>query len=315
VIGSRSQLQRVRGVAVERTFPIKSGASKAWLRAIRLHQWAKNVLIFLPALLGHKILNVDTLGESVLAFCAFSLCASSIYLINDLLDLASDRRHVRKRYRPFAAGILSPRSGIAVSLLLLAVSAAITVLLGPRFALVLCTYYAVTWAYSLRLKRAAIVDVMTLASLYTLRIIAGAAATLIPVSFWLLAFSIFIFLSLAVVKRYTEISDAGQHKGALVHGRGYRLSDLPLLLNLGVASGYCTVLVMALYINSMDATALYHHTRPLWLICPLLLYWISRIWLLTTRGEMPDDPVVFALRDRISLLVLCLAVAIVLISI
>jgi 4-hydroxybenzoate polyprenyltransferase len=156
---------------------------------------------------------------------------------------------------------------------------------------------------------------MTLAGLYTIRIIAGAAATAIPLSFWLLAFSIFIFLSLGFVKRYTELDDARQSGKLSSHGRGYRATDLPLLMNLGIAAGYCTVVVMALYINSTDSQALYRHNTPLWLVCPLLLYWISRIWLLTTRGQMLDDPVVFALRDRLSLVVLGLLGLIVLIAI
>jgi 4-hydroxybenzoate polyprenyltransferase len=179
--------------------------------------------------------------------------------------------------------------------------------------MVLAGYYALTWAYSLRLKRAAIVDVMTLAGLYTVRIIAGAAATATPVSFWLLAFSIFIFLSLGIVKRYTEILETPAR--GTIAGRGYSAKDLPLLLNLGVSAGYSTVIVVALYINSSDSALLYRHSKPLWMICPLLLYWLSRVWLLTTRGEMHDDPVVFAMRDRISLYVLGLLGLIALISI
>ena len=184
-----------------------------------------------------------------------------------------------------------------------------------QFAAVLGGYYVLTWAYSLRLKRAALVDVITLAGLYTVRIIAGAAATLIPVSFWLLAFSVFIFLSLGFVKRYTELDDARRANKMKTHGRGYSAADLPLLMNLGIAAGYCTVVVVALYINSVDSQVLYRHNKPLWLVCPLLLYWISRVWLLTTRGQMNDDPVVFAIRDKISLLVLGLLAAIVLVAI
>ena len=183
------------------------------------------------------------------------------------------------------------------------------------FAAVLAGYYVLTWSYSLRLKRAALVDVMTLAGLYTIRIIAGAAATLIPISFWLLAFSVFIFLSLGFVKRYTELDEARDAGNTKTPGRGYYAADLPLLMNLGVTAGYCTVVVVALYINSPDSQTLYRHQKPLWLICPLLLYWISRVWLLTTRGQMNDDPVVFALKDRISLLVVALLGLVVLISI
>jgi 4-hydroxybenzoate polyprenyltransferase len=199
-------------------------------------------------------------------------------------------------------------------LLIGAIALAITV--NWYFAGVLAGYYVLTWAYSVRLKRAAIVDVMTLAALYTVRIIAGSAATLIAPSFWLLAFSMFIFISLGCVKRYTELHDAKPASmTAKQHGRGYWKSDLPLLLSLGTSSGFCTALVMALYINSPESQSLYKHSKPLWLLCPLILYWISRVWLLTVRGQMHDDPVVFALRDRISMLVLLLGGVTFLISI
>ncbi len=288
--------------------------SLVWIKAMRLHQWVKNALIFIPALLAHQVLVPTVFAQSAAAFLAFGLCASSVYLVNDLLDLTADRQHPRKRERPFASGALSARSGLAAALLLFGSAALLALIVGPRFAAVLGGYYVLTWAYSLRLKRAALVDVMTLAGLYTLRIIAGAAATGIALSFWLLAFSIFIFLSLGFVKRYTELDDARQSGKMDSHGRGYLATDLPLLMTLGIAAGYCTVVVMALYINSTDSQALYRHNKPLWLVCPLLLYWISRMWLLTTRGQMRDDPVVFALRDGLSLIVLALLGLIVLIS-
>jgi 4-hydroxybenzoate polyprenyltransferase len=305
VVGSPALVERVRQITeVERTFTAASGGVMTWLKAIRLHQWVKNGLIFLPALLAHKILQPDILLDSLLAFLAFGMCASSVYLVNDLFDLVSDRHHLHKHHRPFASGTLSARNGLIAAIVLLSASVLLAMLINPRFCMVLSGYYVITWAYSLRLKRAALVDVMTLAGLYTIRIIAGAAATTIPLSFWLLAFSVFIFLSLGFVKRYTELNEALQAGKTGSHGRGYWASDLPLLLTLGTAAGYCTVVVMALYINSTDSQALYSHNKPLWLICPLLLYWISRVWLLTTRGQMHDDPIVFALRDRISLLVL-----------
>ena len=314
VVGSSAQVRRAQALAhVEQVFPRNSGNRLIWLKALRIHQWAKNLLVFLPPLLAHSLLQPKIAATAVTAFLSFSLCASSIYLINDLLDLPSDRQHPRKRRRPFAAGRLSARSGLLVSAALLAASLALALFVGYPFALVLAAYYALTWTYSLRLKRVAIVDVMTLAGLYTVRIIAGAAATATPLSFWMLAFSIFIFLSLGIVKRYTEVLEMAEP--GKIAGRGYTSQDLPLLLNIGVAAAYCTVIVVALYINSTDSTLLYRHHKPLWLICPLLLYWMSRVWLLTTRGEMHDDPVVFALRDRLSLLVLAILGMIVLISI
>lgn len=316
VVGTPGQAARARRVAeVERVFSAAKPNPLVWLKAMRLHQWVKNLLIFLPAILAHQIFQPAVLLDCALAFVAFGLCASSVYLINDLLDLSADRGHPRKCKRPFASGVLSARSGLLVSVALLCLGAVLAALVGWRFAAVLGGYYVLTWTYSLRLKRAALVDVMTLAGLYTIRIIAGAAATAIPLSFWLLAFSVFIFLSLGFVKRYTELDDARLAGKLKSEGRGYWAADLPLLMNLGITAGYCTVVVMALYINSADSQALYRHNKPLWLVCPLLLYWISRVWLLTTRGQMHDDPVVFALRDRLSLVVLGLLGAIVLVSI
>ena len=316
VVGDDHRVERARRFTeVERSFPAPGSSLLIWLRAIRVHQWTKNGLVFLPALLAHKIFQPSILRHAALAFVAFSLCASSIYLINDLLDLPADREHPRKRSRAFAAGQLSVRSGFFVSLALLCVAVYLALLVGQRFTLVLLGYYGLTWAYSLRLKRAALVDVITLAGLYTTRIIAGAAATATPLSFWLLAFSVFIFLSLGIVKRYAEISETPDTGAVRIHGRGYSARDLPLLMNLGVASGYCTVVVMALYVNSSDALLLYRHGKPLWLVCLLLLYWISRIWLFTARGQMHEDPVVFALRDRVSLCVLAVLILIVLAAI
>jgi 4-hydroxybenzoate polyprenyltransferase/phosphoserine phosphatase len=300
---------------VERSFAVAPSPLRLWIKAARLHQWVKNVLIFLPALLAHSILEPTVLIAALLAFVAYGLCASSVYVINDLLDLDSDRRHPRKRKRPFASGALSARAGLVFAAALLALAVVIAVSVGARFCVVLAGYYVLTWAYSVRLKRAAIVDVMTLAGLYTMRIIAGAAATGIPPSFWLLALSVFGFMSLGVVKRYTELYDADKAGTGGGHGRGYSAVDLPLLLSLGTATGFCSVVVMALYINSPDSQVLYHHTRTMWLICPLMLYWISRVWLLTARGQMHDDPVVFAVRDRISLATFALIGIIVLIAI
>lgn len=285
-----------------------------WIKAARLYQWVKNILIFVPAVMSHAILKPEVFLTCVAAFVAFGLCASSVYIINDLFDLDADRAHPRKRFRPFAAGTLSVRSGIIAAILLIASSAGLALAIGWEFAAVLCGYYVMTWAYSMRLKQAALVDVMTLAGLYTLRIIAGTAANQIAPSFWLLAFSIFIFLSLGFVKRYEELDTARKTGRFVGSERGYFDADLSLIVNLGIAAGYSAIVVVALYVNSADSQLLYHHNRLLWLICPLLLYWISRVWLLATRGHMHDDPIVFALKDWRSLmvfglLVLCVAVS------
>jgi 4-hydroxybenzoate polyprenyltransferase/phosphoserine phosphatase len=306
VVGPTALADRARRICeVTRVFPAGKPTLRAWAKALRLHQWVKNILIFLPVVSAHRFLDPIVLGAAIRAFIAFGLCASSVYVVNDLFDLDSDRIHPRKRTRPFAAGVISASNGLVLAAFLLTCAVALAITINWYFAGVLMGYYVLTWAYSVRLKRAALVDVMTLAALYTVRIIAGAAATLIAPSFWLLAFSMFIFISLGCVKRYTELNDATPASmTGKQHGRGYWKSDLPLLLSLGTSSGYCTALVVALYINSPESQSLYRHSKPLWLLCPLILYWISRVWLLTVRSQMHDDPVVFALRDRISLLVL-----------
>jgi 4-hydroxybenzoate polyprenyltransferase len=264
--------------------------------------------------MSHGILKPEVFLTCVGAFVAFGLCASSVYITNDLFDLEADRAHPRKRFRPFAAGTLSVRSGIIAAVLLIASAVGLALAIGWEFAAVLGGYYVMTWAYSVRLKQAALVDVMTLAGLYTLRIIAGTAANQIAPSFWLLAFSIFIFLSLGFVKRYEELDTARKTGRFMGSERGYFDADLALIVNLGIAAGYSAIVVVALYVNSADSQLLYHHNRLLWLICPLLLYWISRVWLLATRGHMHDDPIVFALKDWRSLTVFGLLVVIVAIS-
>jgi 4-hydroxybenzoate polyprenyltransferase len=316
VVGDRRLADRIDRVSeVSRVFPIPAPSLRAWAEGIRLHQWVKNLLVFLPALLAHSILNTQIFLQSLLAFAAFGICASSVYLLNDLFDLPADQMHPRKRNRPMAAGIISPRTGLYVSVVLLLVAGLIAVAISPAFARVLACYYALTLAYSLRLKRVALLDVMILAALYTIRIVGGAAASGVPLSFWLLAFSVFMFLSLGLVKRYAELDAFRRAERPSNSGRAYDASDLPLILSLGTAAGYCAIVVIALYINSTDSQALYHYHMRLWLICPLMLFWISRVWLLTSRGRMHDDPVVFAVCDAVSLATLGLLVLIVSVSI
>lgn len=268
-----------------------------YAKQMRVHQWLKNLLVFIPMLAGHQ-LNSTALVLSVLAFAAFSLCASSVYVLNDLLDLPSDRAHVRKRNRPFASGALPIAHGAVLVPVLLVLSAVIALWLPPLFGLSLLAYFAVTCLYSFWLKNQVVVDVLLLASLYTSRIIAGAAATSIAPSFWLLAFSMFIFLSLAIVKRYSEMLVVHGQNKTQAAGRGYLVSDMPVLLSLGTSSGYMAVMVMALYMNSGDIGNLYPNRGALWLVLPPLLYWISRIWMKAHRGELHDDPIVFAATDR-----------------
>ena len=271
------------------------------LRAIRIHQWAKNVLVFLPFLPLVGALGIDAWLLGVVGFVAFGLCASSVYLVNDLFDLEADRVHPRKSQRPIAAGDLSLPRALMLALGLLVGAFTLSVLLlPPLFLVVLALYWALTTAYSLDLKRRVNVDVLTLAGLYTMRVLAGSAVLMIRPSFWMLAFSMFLFLSLAAAKRMAEL-DGMARKGVheSVPGRGYEVRDIPVLLAQGAASGQLAVLVFALYVNTVLTTQ-FRHPEALWAVCPLLLLWINRVWMKVSRGEMHDDPVVFALRDPFS---------------
>ena len=283
---------------------------KTYARTIRVHQWLKNLLVFIPLLAAHQTSNLRAVAAALLAFLAFGLCASAVYVINDLLDLPSDRVHPRKRTRPFASGAVPITHGVIVVPCLLAGAALVCLSLPPAFAGALLAYFATTCLYSFWLKNQVIVDVLLLASLYTSRIIAGAAATDIVPSFWLLAFSMFMFLSLAIVKRYSEMLAVRQQNKDKAAGRGYMVSDLPVLMSLGSASGYSAILILALYVNSPDVTGLYTNRWALWMILPPLLYWISRAWMKAHRGELHDDPVVFAATDKQSwVIAACVGVA------
>lgn len=288
------------------TFPQVRQRLRATVRSLRLHQWVKNILLFIPMAAAHILDKPGTLLHALLAFLAFGFSASSVYLLNDMLDLEADRKHPKKKRRPFAAGELSLLVGLFLAPLLLLGAAVLASFLPPEFRLVLVCYYGLTLAYSFGLKRVVLVDTLVLAALYTIRIVAGAAAVDVPLSFWLLLFSVFLFLSLALVKRYAEL-DATRQRGELAAaGRGYVVDDLTLLHSMGAASGYLCVLILALYINSPEVTLLYHYPQRIWPLCLLLLYWISRVWIKTHRGQMHDDPVVFALKDPISLLIAAL---------
>ncbi|MGY2137209.1 UbiA family prenyltransferase [Pseudomonas reactans] len=290
---------------VEQVIQSNRSGPKDWLKAMRLHQWMKNALIFVPLLAAHQMTNPLLLWQGILAFIFFGLCASSVYLLNDLLDLTDDRHHHSKRNRPFASGRLSIKFGLLLfPLLLISAFFGAAQLLPWEFSGTLIAYYLLTLAYSLSLKRQMTLDVIALAGLYTLRIIAGAAAFNLDLTFWILAFSMFIFLSLALVKRFAELREA-RSKGDIgkTRGRGYYPTDLEMIASLGASSGYLSVMVLALYIHDQATTGLYTHPQVIWLACPLLLYWITRVWMLTHRGQMHDDPVVFAIRDRTSLIV------------
>ena len=272
---------------------------RSYIKALRPHQWLKNILVFSPMLAAHQF-DGATLLASVLALICFNLVASSVYVFNDLLDLAADRSHPRKCRRPFASGRLPIAHGVWMAVGLTAFGALLSALVGWQFAWMMAAYYVLTAAYSLHLKRRIVIDICVLAGLYTLRIIAGGVATNIDLSVWLLAFALFFFLALAAVKRQAELIDgAGRGKGH-ASGRGYQADDLPIISMIAIGAGYVSVLVMALYVNSGVVVALYDHPEILWGVCLVLLYWLTHMVMVTHRGQMHDDPVVFAVKDPIS---------------
>jgi len=280
----------------------RSPRPRDYLRALRMHQWAKNVLVFLPLLAGHTF-DLETIGRTILAFLCFCMAASSAYIVNDLLDLPGDRAHHRKRGRPFASGVIPVAHGPPLAALLLAAAIAGAALLPIWFFGVLVLYVTATLAYSLVLKRKLLIDVIVLGGLYSVRVLGGVAAVGVEQSPWLLMFSLFLFLCLAIVKRCSELVARRASGGVETVGRSYRVEDLYVLLGLAGASGFGAVLVVSLYIASPEVQELYAHPQRLWLICPLLLYWVSRVVVLSNRGTLHDDPVVSALTDRVSWMV------------
>lgn len=289
-----------RIVEVAARFEDRPDGPSGHLRALRPQQWLKNLLVFVPLVISHSFADPGDVLAATLAFVAFCLAASAVYVLNDLLDLPDDRRHPRKRLRAFASGEVPALHGILMVPALLAAAVALALAVSPAFLAALALYLAATTLYSFALKRIVLVDVFTLAGLYTLRVIAGSAAIGLWPTFWILAFSMFIFLSLALLKRYTELLGVRELGAMAAPGRGYVTGDLGLLSALGAAAGFLAVLVLALYINSPAVLPLYARPEVLWLLCPLLLYWVSRAWLVAHRGDMHDDPVVFAVRDRVS---------------
>jgi 4-hydroxybenzoate polyprenyltransferase/phosphoserine phosphatase len=300
-LGLRMAL-RLRRIQVARSFDDRRPALRTVVKAIRIHQWAKNFLLVVPLLLSHSI-SAGAIGAAAAAFFCFSFVASANYLVNDMLDIENDRRHPAKRLRPFAAGDLSVASGMVLSVFLLLFAAALMPWLPTHFVLWLSLYVTATLSYSFYLKQIAVVDVILLSGLYTLRLLAGGAATGTEISQWLAGFSSFLFLSLAMVKRFSELESVRQQGATAINGRGYLASDIEQIRSFGTASAYAAVVVFMLYIARPDVTVLYRHAGRLWLIVPFLIYWLNRVWLLASRGELDDDPVVFAMRDRASLAV------------
>ena len=284
--------------------PAATGVSsaRAILKAVRPHQWSKNVLVLVPLLTSHEVTNVAKVKVAAISFLAFCLCASGVYVVNDLLDREADRLHPTKRYRPFASGALSPRVGLFLAVLLPLLAAGAALATGSiGFLGVLAAYYLCSSLYSLWLKNKLLLDVIVLAGLYTIRIIAGAVGISVPLSPWLLAFSMFLFLSLAFAKRYTELTLLQDQAGKKKSRRNYTSDDLSMIESVGPIGGYMAVMVLALYINSDQVRTLYATPAVLWLLCPLLLYWVTRVWFFAKRGALQDDPIRFALDDRVSI--------------
>jgi len=282
----------------------RGNPAMAIFKALRPHQWAKNLLLFVPLVAAHRF-DLGTVINTCLAFAAFCMLASAVYVLNDLSDLESDRRHPIKHRRPFASGRVSIKMGILlVGLLLVGGLIVAQLFLPPAFLAVLVGYFAANVLYSAFLKRRPIIDVLMLALMYGLRLEAGGIAGHIALSQWLLAFALFIFTSLALAKRYAELHRLQQAGGHAAAGRGYVVTDCEILLAGGIASGYVAVLILALYMNSEQMRTVYGESRLLWLLCPLIMYWITRVWLIARRGGMNEDPLIFAFRDRASLAVI-----------
>jgi 4-hydroxybenzoate polyprenyltransferase len=270
------------------------------------------MLVFLPVALAHRWFDAAAVAASLLAAISFSLCASGVYVLNDLLDLDSDRQHPRKRKRPCASGEWPLRSALLLFPFLFLSAFAVAAGVNWGFVVLLGLYLVLTTLYSLRFKALALVDIILLAMLYTIRIVGGGIASGIEVSQWLMGLSMFLFLSLACVKRFSELLVLQQRNEKKTWGRGYWVGDLEQIASFGAASGYISVLVLALYVSSHEIARLYSNPALVWLACPLLLYWISRIWLLARRGIVHDDPLVFALRDKVTYVVAALGLLILL---
>lgn len=308
---SPSLLRSTRGIA-QNSHVLPAPRARLWgaFRALRVHQWVKNLLLFIPLILSHQVGDSVLLQQILLAFLVFGMCASSVYITNDLLDLEADRLHPRKRFRPFASGVLSIPAGIGMAAALLSSALAVSVLLLPApFTFALAVYLTIATSYSLVLKRVELLDVFVLAGLYTLRVVAGGVAVGVDISPWLYAFSMFLFTSLAFLKRYAELELMRTRNELGANGRGYTVGDLAFLRSVGPTCGLLAMLVLALYVNSREVLELYRSPEMLWLAVAPLAYWITHLWFVAQRGRMTDDPIVFAAKDPTSYVVgACVAV-------
>jgi 4-hydroxybenzoate polyprenyltransferase len=315
IVGAPPRLVRQLGRELPSTIALgtREFTIGPYLLALRPHQWLKNVLVSLPLIAGHDF-SIGGLITVLIAFVSFSLGASGVYLVNDMLDLSHDRAHAEKRHRSLAAGIVSLNHAVVLFSAVAALSVALAVLLPRSFFLVLMIYFGLSMSYSIYLKRKLMIDVVALAALYGIRVFAGGAATGIPLSHWLIGFCFFVFLSLALTKRTTEMIALAPTIVGNIKGRNYRRTDLQTITALTAASGFVAVLVLALYVNSPEVRSLYRHPELLWGICVILVYWLGRVCFLTGRGEMRQDPVLFAATDRISLFAGALVIVVFLVS-
>ncbi len=304
VVGTEARAEQASAVTKLKGTILEPRASfrmsfRTWINALRGHHWAKNLLLFLPLALSHN-LAAEPIVRTFFGFALFGFCASGLYILNDLLDLHSDREHPWKKERPFAAGDISIPEGLVASFILLASALVLGLLLNVQFGLALAGYATLTMLYSLYLKKIALLDVFVLSSFYSFRILAGALISATPLSQWFVAFSMFFFLSLAMAKRYSELLHASNLVRAGNSGRGYHAGDRELLLSLGVGSSFSAVVILSLYVHSQDVRLLYSSPEFLFFLCPIVLYWLSRNWLLAHRGELKEDPVTLAIRDPVS---------------
>ncbi|CAH1904786.1 4-hydroxybenzoate polyprenyltransferase [Candidatus Nitrotoga sp. HW29] len=312
LVGTSSRVSKAvrRITPIEREFPRINPGGIVWLRALRVHQWLKNLLLFVPLLTAFSFLDGSKLTTMIVAFFAFSLAASATYVVNDLWDLENDRSHPRKRNRPFANASITIPIGISVAAGAMMVALILAACISNGFLLMLILYITLTSTYSWVLKEYVLIDVLMLSLLYTLRILAGAVAISVPTSSWLLAFSVFIFFSLALVKRCSELVSLGQAGREAARGRDYRVTDLIVLWPLGIGAALCAVVVFGLFISAAETQARYGSAQLLWFVAIGLIYWLARLWIKTARGEMHDDPLVFALKDsgsRMTILAMLLA--------
>ena len=312
VVGNKNVFNKIKSKNDKTTFVDGENdfSLKKFFKMIRTYQWVKNFLIFLPLILAHKFLDVNLLLKALVAFFSFSFLASSVYIINDIMDVESDRIHPSKKNRPIASGAVKISSALKVAFILMPLSFIISIFLGKEFLFVLLTYFITTSCYSFYLKKIMLVDILILSLLYTVRIFAGGVALNIYLSPWLFMFSLFFFFSLACAKRYSELYAVRNNLQDEIKGRGYQAQDLEQIQIFGSSSGYIAILIFALYIQSDISMKLYKTPSFFWALCPIMLYWISRVWLLSHRGQMTQDPIIFALKDKVSYIVLILSIII-----